>query len=130
MKNSLLILVFIFLVSALTAEAQPTLLLPVNNTNCISKDSISFSWNLFPGAVDYILTVSANSDLSSPVIKRASNNTTTLKISLPEGAKLYYWSITAVMTFTPQTFVNSAQTWTIRTLSVPPAPLLPANNSR
>ena len=88
-----LFFLFFSLIFVSSVLAQPVLQLPANNSDCIRKDTVTFQWAKMTGANSYMVTVSLNSDLSSPIINHLSTNIDTNKASyaLPSNGVKYYW---------------------------------------
>ena len=128
-KFTIYLLSSIFLVlSAISVYSQPNLLLPGNNLDCVRKDTIAFGWTLDPAANDYQITISENSDMSSPVFQALTGNTIQISHGVPKSGQLYYWRVATIINGTPQTY-NYSVTWSFTTKKAPPALTAPINNS-
>ena len=118
----------IFLIlSALTVYAQPNLLMPTNNLDCLRKDTVSFGWTIDPAADDYQISVSINADMSSPVVQKLSGGTIQTTLAVPQSGQLYYWRVASVINGLPPTF-NYSSTWSFTTKKAPVTLTSPANN--
>ena len=59
-----------------------------------SSPAVSFSWSSAEGASAYLLEISANANMGSPVVSRRVNSTSITQKDLPQGR--LYWRVTPV----------------------------------
>jgi hypothetical protein len=79
-----------------TALIRPTLTTPVDDpVTPLNNLKPTFNWSTSPGATSYTIILSANSNLSSPVVKATTQSTSyTPGVNLPAG-KVLYWRVAA-----------------------------------
>lgn len=92
-----------------------SLLGPSNATN-YTISSPTVSWNAASNATTYLLVVSKNADLSSPVHNTLVGNTTSKYISGLEGGTTYYWKVTASNSWGNQQ--NAGGNWSFQTAAL------------
>jgi hypothetical protein len=95
-----------------TALIRPTLIAPANDpVTPLNNLKPTFSWNSSPGAASYTIIISANSNLSAPVVKATTQNTAyTPSANLPSG-KTLYWRVEATGANGPSLW---SDTWRFR----------------
>jgi hypothetical protein len=73
------------------------LLTPANAARNVSRTNTAFDWSDSSGATSYTIVVSANSNLSSPVINQAGLTSSSYTSGVTLGSRTkYYWKVTAV----------------------------------
>ena len=122
--KTLLIAGIFFLASNQMLSQAPTQLAPINNADCLSNTGIIFNWTNVNGINTYLLEISLNSDLSSPIITSpALTNSDT--IDVPALGTKYYWKVSAVSGLNK----NSSPIWSFTTVKNPPTLSLPTNGN-
>lgn len=70
---------------------------PYNNSLNVSADNVVFKWTPVKNASEYLITVSKNADMSSPIVERAfyESYSDRCVIEELEDGETYYWTINA-----------------------------------